>query len=396
MAKITGLIKRAAISLILIAVFCLLAIAIVRPLLAGIKASEATALIKQYKWAQADEALRRAIGLDPSNASYYAKLGDFIFAQSSYGGYKEPAVRQAEKLYRSAIELDPREAEYWLKLGRAQVKRMEYIKALEYFRKGYGLDPYGYNTAFYIGTAGIEVWKNIGDADRNFIIGRLGDAVKTQPWNADGVYMAAWRATKDYGILYRISEAGMPYGRDALLGFTGRYDLWRERSKWWNALPRSDARLTATPETAKALMESERRRIDGLKRSLKPAPDGTLSASDWTGATFDGKNIYRGGAMYWSGRMDALIENPPDIKAIKLRMKGQKAAGTWPYAVIELDGEAVGEIYVDGEDWKEYEIKVSGYPGLRVLSVFFTNDYADGKEDRNLYVDSAEVARAGK
>jgi hypothetical protein len=100
--------------------------------------------------------------------------------------------------------------------------------------------------------------------------------------------------------------------------------------------------------------------------------------------------------MYWSGRMDALIENPPDIKAIKLRMKGQKAAGTWPYAVIELDGEAVGEIYVDGEDWKEYEIKVSGYPGLRVLSVFFTNDYADGKEDRNLYVDSAEVARAGK
>lgn len=396
MSRIAAFIQRSAVNLTLIAVFCLLAVAIVRPLLAEMKAGEASVLIKQYKWAHADVELRRAIALDQFNAIYYAKSGDFIFAQSTYAGYKEPFLREAEKFFRKAIELDPCVAEYWLKLGRVMTERKEYVKALEYFRKAYSLDPHGYYTVFSIGTAGVQGWQRLGIDDRNFIIGRLSDSIEMQPWEAESVFLAAWKATKNYGILYRISEAGISYGRDAFLEFTGRYDLWRERSKWWNALPRSDARLTTTPEMAKASMESERKRIDDLKRSLRIAPGGTISASDWTGATFGGKNIYRDGAMYWSGRIAALIEIPPDIKAIKLRMKGQKAAGTWPYAVIELDGNAIGEVYVDSGDWKEYEIKVSGHAGRRVLSVFFTNDRADGKEDRNLYVDSAEAVKSGR
>ena len=322
MAKITGLIKRSAISLILVAVFYLLALAIIKPLLAEIKASEAAGLIKQYKWQQADAALRRAIDLDPSNAAYYAKLGDFIFAQASYHGYKESSVREAEKLYRYAIDLDPRNAQYWLKLGQAKIIRKEYAKAFEYFRAAAKNDPYGYNIAFDIGEAGLKTWKNINEEDRAFVADRLKAALMVRPsWD---LYAKVWNSCKDPALLKAIR-----------------------------------------PESLRG----------PKKRSTQRA--------------------YKNGNMYWSGTMDRAIDVPEGNVAIKVRAKGQPAGGIWPYMIVELDGKEIGGVFVDSGDWKEYEFKAASAGGTKVLSVTFTNDGGNAKEDRNLFVGTTEALKAG-
>ena len=56
--------------------------------------------------------------------------------------------------------------------------------------------------------------------------------------------------------------------------------------------------------------------------------------------------------------------------------------------VVELDGEEIGEVYVDSSEWKDYSFVTETDGGKKVLSVSFINDGGNkGKgEDRSLYV----------
>ena len=73
--------------------------------------------------------------------------------------------------------------------------------------------------------------------------------------------------------------------------------------------------------------------------------------------------------------------------------KGSAADGIYPYMIVELDGEGIGEMFVDSTDWKEYLFDVDTDGGMKVLSVTFANDGGNEKkgEDRNLYVGKVRV-----
>jgi len=93
------------------------------------------------------------------------------------------------------------------------------------------------------------------------------------------------------------------------------------------------------------------------------------------------------------------VVNVPKGKAnVNIQAKGSPVNGVWPYMIVELDGEEIGETFVDSPEWKEYEFRVdtSGtVPSdtLKVLSVTFTNDGGNKEEDRNLYVGEARIVK---
>jgi endo-1,3-1,4-beta-glycanase ExoK len=76
---------------------------------------------------------------------------------------------------------------------------------------------------------------------------------------------------------------------------------------------------------------------------------------------------------------------------IDVRARGQLGGGAWPHLVVRLDGEVIGDALVDSAEYAAYEFRASG-AGTRVLSVAFDNDYNQGDEDRNLYLDTVAIA----
>jgi hypothetical protein len=64
--------------------------------------------------------------------------------------------------------------------------------------------------------------------------------------------------------------------------------------------------------------------------------------------------------------------------------------------IVELDGEEIGEVFADSPDWKEYRFDADTAGGTMVLSVAFVNDWYDGREDRNLFVDGAKTVRQNR
>ena len=97
--------------------------------------------------------------------------------------------------------------------------------------------------------------------------------------------------------------------------------------------------------------------------------------------------------MYWTGTVDAAVGLPIGESAIKIRAKGEPAYGIWPYMVVELDGEDIGETFVTSSEWKEYTFNINSNGGTKVLSVTFVNDGGEWEKgtDRNLYIGEACV-----
>ena len=97
----------------------------------------------------------------------------------------------------------------------------------------------------------------------------------------------------------------------------------------------------------------------------------------------DGWNLWSNGNI---STTVTLTENT----RIDVRARGQLGGGAWPHLVLRLDGEVIGEAVVDSAEYASYELSASG-AGTRLLSVSFDNDYYQGGEDRNLYLDSVSV-----
>ncbi len=119
----------------------------------------------------------------------------------------------------------------------------------------------------------------------------------------------------------------------------------------------------------------------------------------------DGKKLwFNKGAMYSNGTMYALVEAPEKMGTVpirgqspfflKIEAKGSIAGGVWPYMIVELDGEEIGETFVDNAEFKVYEFGAAS-SGTRLLGVSFVNDGSDKNknEDRNLWVGKAELNR---
>jgi len=57
--------------------------------------------------------------------------------------------------------------------------------------------------------------------------------------------------------------------------------------------------------------------------------------------------------------------------------------------IVELAGQAMGELVVNDRSWRTYKLSVAPTPGAKPVRIIFPNDYINPAtgEDRNLVVD---------
>lgn len=82
---------------------------------------------------RAEEAFRRAVGLNPEFAQGYNNLGSVYFLKDS--------LRRAERHLKKAIRLDDGEASFHLNLGNLYLEKNQVPQALEEWRHALELDP---------------------------------------------------------------------------------------------------------------------------------------------------------------------------------------------------------------------------------------------------------------
>ncbi|GAG51098.1 unnamed protein product, partial [marine sediment metagenome] len=98
---------------------------------------------------------------------------------------------------------------------------------------------------------------------------------------------------------------------------------------------------------------------------------------------------------YWEGTVNRAVKLPGGKAVIHIQARGDQAYDVWPYMIVELDGEEIGETFVGSSKWKEYSFEVDTEGGIKVLSVTFPNDGGDWERgiDRNLYVGKVKITQ---
>lgn len=379
--------KRSIVNVILIAGFILLMTVIILPFAAEIEFARAKKLEVGYRWSKAGEKYQAAVRLNPFNAEYFAGAGDFMLRQSAYCEDKTSWLKRAEKLSQQACRLNPRYAEYWYLLGEAQIEigRNEIEVGVDSFRKAIGKDPYNFRNNYLIGDNLLSVWNHLGVEQKKFTLARLKYVLQLRPYyGGKYVYPAIMYYTKDFSIAREVMPKDLR-GCKNLLSFIKKNNLWQYR-KGQKELVNSYRRKEEPEE-----LEKEREEKMKFFRSFVMTKD----MKGWIGKSKNGKNEYKNGNMYWTGTVNAAVEIPLGKARINITAKGSPANEVFPYMIVELDGEEIGERFVDSSQWKEYSFEVDTDGGLRILSVTFTNDGGNKEkgEDRNLYVGETQITQ---
>jgi hypothetical protein len=203
----------------------------------------------------------------------------------------------------------------------------------------------------------MAVWDELSEAGKELALERLRYCLELRPWYLESIYAYVWRHTKDAEIVNSViqEESLRLYGKKEREGRLAKI---------------KDIKLSAS----------------------KPPPiTGVVSKKDWKGVERGGEDIYEEGNMYWQGSVDAVVNVPEGSADVIIEARGTPASGIYPYMMVELDGEEIGEVFVGGPEWEEYRFGIDTEGGVKVLSVTFTNDYAADGEDRNLYLGEARV-----
>ena len=410
--------KRLLINLLLTAGFCALAIVILMPLRAELEFDAAGKFAAAYRWKDAEAAFSKAVKIDPFSAKYLAGFGDFLVAQSKYLDRKDPVLDRAQKLYEKALELNQRDAEYYLAIGLIELDKKSTDRAFRNFRKAAEFDPNGFNIAYQTGYTGISSWSEMNEPDKEFISDRLKHSLRIKPWYARRVYPKVWRVTKDFGLLQKITPDNF-MAQKALYDFIISYNLWqfrKDQSAKVESYGLWEGKADRQAQVAKikgAILESEKlsdanawrmvngkwqtvnggeTTIAGNKARAERRKQGTAAQADWAAVSKDGKDIRRNnGIMYANGTIYALIDIPAGEVSLTLEACGSSAGGIWPYMVVAMDGEEIGETFVDSTVWKECRFSINGPGGEKLIGVSFVNDGGGKGEDRNLFVGSAKV-----
>lgn len=75
-----------------------------------------------------------------------------------------------------------------------------------------------------------------------------------------------------------------------------------------------------------------------------------------------------------------------------IKAAGEFADGAWPQVVVTVDGSVVGSATVDSASVQEFVITAPAPAGTHAVGVEFPNDFWDGVNDRNLFIDSFSIA----
>lgn len=386
--------KNILINIILVIVFTGCSVFILIPLFSEIEFTQAKGLALRGAWDKSEEHFVAAIKTDPFNARYFYGYSESLLTESQKAPKNTMLLRKAEGLCTCAVSLNPVSGEYAARLGQIElaIDKKDTAGAFVNFRKALSLDPSGFNVAYTIGYSSLSSWVYMDGAQKRIVLERLKRAIAMQPAYGYNIYLKLWNNTSDFKYLAEITPDGLNYN-ESLYDFIKKNELWQFR-KMQAAVVSSYLKK----EDPKAFITAEEKRkahIKNLKEKavLSAQAKGYISISDWHGTSDDGRNKYKDGGIYWPGTVDAVINLPKGESVLTLQAKGTSLNGIYPYMIVKLDGEEVGEIFVADDDWKEYEFPVKSPGGVSVFSVTFANDAIDaGKnEDRNLFVGSAEI-----
>ncbi|MCM8760958.1 MAG: tetratricopeptide repeat protein [Candidatus Omnitrophica bacterium] len=381
-------------------------------LLAELNFNLAEKLAGQYRWSEAPSRFVGAIRLNPFSSKYVSGYAEFLRKSARYLYDKTDVLNKAIGLYDKAIALDPENAEYYLKRGLARLEAGRSVKeAFKDLHEAYLHDPNGYSIAYAIGYTGMNFWKSLDDKERNFVTERLAYIMKTSPDQAQKVYDAVWRASKDINLLKKIT-ADARQNTTELYRFIAADNLWQYRkeiagsikedtlvvtdikSKILEAEKFFEAGAWKRVEGRTVLAEDGEKILESAKARYQRRKNGVVATDDWVLISKDYKNIsYANGVLYSNSTAYAILNVPAGDSLLILEAKGSPFKSIWPYLVVEVDGQEIGEAFVETAQIATYEFPLRSQGGLSLIGVRFVNDAYDPRtgEDRNLWLGKAEV-----
>jgi hypothetical protein len=149
---------------------------------------------------------------------------------------------------------------------------------------------------------------------------------------------------------------------------------------------------------------NDKPQMDALEPHLgsltPPPPPPPPPPSGCQSATYEAESMFHstggsvsGGWNIWSnGYISTNHAFSGGSVTIRVRARGQSAAGVWPRMTLSVGGAVVGTTTVNSTSFAEYAFTVNANAGTREIRVSFDNDYFANGEDRNLYVDRVVVA----
>lgn len=386
---------------ILVAIFIFVASLFILLLAAECRFNAAEKLAAAYLWEKADAKFKEAVALDPFDARHLAGYADFLRAVAPYRDEEISLLMKAEKLYRRAYKLDPMNAEYPLRIGEIEVKlflkdkkahRNGLKTGLDYFKKALEDDPNGFNISYEIGNRGIEAWSYLDEESKELVCQRLRYVLSQKRWFWEYIYPWVWQQAQDFQVLERIAPQNEVAYRD-LLYFLESNNLYQFRKR-----VAENVNFYMKKEEPEKFFAKERERferVDALKKSLllNSFPRGVIAAGEWRGKTADGINEFKDGQMYWTGSMSALLAVPEGQAILLIQARGAAADDIYPYMIVELDQEVIGETFVNNDEWKEFAFAVKAQASTKVLTITYCNDGANVKknEDRDLFIGEAKI-----
>ena len=415
-------IQQAAMNLVLVAAFCLVVVALVRPMMAEFEFEAAQKFAAAFNWVRAEEQYKKVIALDPFSSGYLAGYAEFLRSTARYSYDKAAALEKADRALSRARELDPDNARLYLKRGLERLDRKRVDEAFRDFRMAVENDPHGFDAAYAVGYSGLNVWPFLDGENRKFVIDRLKSMLKTAPWQGRSAYAAAWKAAKDFAILKAMTPAAFE-NEASLNDFIVSNNLWQFRKEQAKALEaygdaaKNEEQRRLIEKIKNTIIETEKladakawTRVGGtwqmteggeavIARNKVVAErriQGLVAPEEWVAASIDAGAIkYTGGALYSNGTLYALVDFPNGDAAIRIEAKGTPAGGVWPYMVIEVDGEEIGETFAGTAEFREHVFKARTTGGPKLIGVRFLNDSFDAKrkEDRNLWIGTVRVEK---
>ncbi|MDP8265847.1 MAG: carbohydrate-binding domain-containing protein [Candidatus Aceula meridiana] len=303
---------------------------------------------KKYLFEKAINHYQKAIDLAPLSSEYLGSYGKFLTRISKYNKDKFSILNKAEKLCKDAIQKNPMDSKFWILLGKIQLEQFSetsgpvFLKlAIKYFKQAFKNDPNGEITTEGIAYNLAEFLLPLNKPDFDWALNKIKKTLQVDYPEVEYLYVSVWKSTKNISLLKELAET-----------------RWKKQKK--------------------------------IKKSQENAPidPSLLSKKQWYEKSFEGKNFYSDGNMYWNGTAHQFVEIPGQANAITIQAKGSSAYGIWPYMVVSLNGKEIGADFIQNVEFKNYAYPIAAdkETTTKIISVTFTNDGGNKIEDRNLYV----------
>lgn len=167
--------------------------------------------------------LRRAVWLQPGNASYHHLLG-------RYFALVQPDPEAAEASYRSAIALNPHSARYWLDLAALYQQTGKESAERDALQQALRLDPNTPDVAWEVGS----LYLVLGDADQ--ALKQFKIALANDPYIAPLALQFCWRLRPDVDLLLRDVLPALPSVYSSFLNLLISKEETAGTTKVWDRL----------------------------------------------------------------------------------------------------------------------------------------------------------------